>query len=153
MQSHLNEFKITAMSRVLGVSRSGFYRWRQRGGQPANWEADLVCASRGKAALLGCNERRSRFLLLARVEDKTAASFNAALIPSLRAVPPKLRQTLTLDNGPKMAGFRALESATGLRTYFFGRILRGSVAQTKAARGFCGGIFPGAAVFTGSRKR
>ncbi len=83
-----------------------------------DWEADLVCASKGKAALLSCTERKSRFLLLARGEDKTAASFNAALIPCLRAVPSKLRQTLTLDTGSAMAGFRALESATGLRTYF-----------------------------------
>ncbi|AVD71174.1 hypothetical protein CAY53_06470 [Desulfobulbus oralis] len=82
------------------------------------WGADLVCASRSKTALLSCTERKSRFLLLARVQDKTAASFNAALIPCLRAVPPKLRQTLTLDNGSEMAGFRALELATGLRTYF-----------------------------------
>ena len=34
MQKHSEEFKITSMVRVLGVSRSGFYRWRQRGGQP-----------------------------------------------------------------------------------------------------------------------
>ena len=34
MQNHANEFKIISMSRVLGVSRSGFYRWRQRGEQP-----------------------------------------------------------------------------------------------------------------------
>ncbi len=34
MQNHLSEFKITTMSRVLGVSRSGFYRFRQRAGQP-----------------------------------------------------------------------------------------------------------------------
>ena len=34
MLNHSNEFKITSMSRVLGVSRSGFYRWRQRGEQP-----------------------------------------------------------------------------------------------------------------------
>ena len=34
MQIHSGEFKITTMSRVLGVSRSGFYRFRQRAGQP-----------------------------------------------------------------------------------------------------------------------
>jgi hypothetical protein len=34
MHNHAEEFKITSMSRVLVVSRSGFYRWRQRGEQP-----------------------------------------------------------------------------------------------------------------------
>ena len=89
--------------------RPGIVAGRTRFG---DWEADLVCTSKGKAALLSCTERRSRFLLLARVQDRTAASFNAALIPCLRAVPPKLRQTLTLDNGSEMAGFRALEAQT-----------------------------------------
>ena len=35
MHNHSDEFKITSMIRVLGVSRSGFYRWRQRGKQPS----------------------------------------------------------------------------------------------------------------------
>ncbi|MDY0390471.1 MAG: IS3 family transposase [Desulfobulbus oligotrophicus] len=34
MQNCSEEFKSTSMSRVLGVSRSGFYRWRLRGEQP-----------------------------------------------------------------------------------------------------------------------
>ena len=32
IQIHSDEFKIPAMSRVPGVSRSGFYRFRQRAG-------------------------------------------------------------------------------------------------------------------------
>ncbi len=83
-----------------------------------DWEADLICASKGKAALVSCNERKSRFLLLGKVENKTAASFNKALVSSLRALPPELRQTLTLDNGAEMARFKELESSTGIRTYF-----------------------------------
>jgi len=34
MQNHTGEFKVTAMCRVLKASRSGFYRWCQRGQQP-----------------------------------------------------------------------------------------------------------------------
>ena len=83
-----------------------------------DWEADLVCASKGKAALTSCNERKSRFLLLGKVDDKKAASFNASLIPRLCEVPPTLRHTLTLDNGSEMAGFKELESATEMSTYF-----------------------------------
>ena len=53
-----------------------------------DWEGDLVCASRGKAALVSCNERKSRFLLLAKVENKTAAAFNEALVPRLCEIRP-----------------------------------------------------------------
>ena len=83
-----------------------------------DWEADLVYASKGKAALVSCNERASRFLVLAKVESKTAAAFNEALVPRLCEIPPALRQTLTLDNGSEMARFKELESATGMCTYF-----------------------------------
>ena len=83
-----------------------------------DWEADLVCASKGKAALVTCNERKSRFLVLGKVENKTAAAFNEALVPRLCEIPPGLRKTLTLDNGSEMAHFKELESATDMFTYF-----------------------------------
>ena len=83
-----------------------------------DWEGDLVSGSKGKAALLSCIERKSRFLLAAKVEDKTAASFNAALTGQLLNLPRAFRQTLTLDNGSEMARFKDLEAATGVSTYF-----------------------------------
>ena len=83
-----------------------------------DWEADLVVGSFGKAALVSCIERKSRYLLAAKVDDKTSASFNAALTEQMLAVPAALRQTLTLDNGSEMARFKALEASTGVNTYF-----------------------------------
>lgn len=35
MQAHREEFTIAALSRVLGVSRSGYYAWRARQGRPS----------------------------------------------------------------------------------------------------------------------
>jgi IS30 family transposase len=83
-----------------------------------DWEADLVAGSFGKAALVSCIERKSRYLLAAKVDDKTAASFNAALTAQLEAVPVELRHTLTLDNGSEMARFKELEAVTGVCAYF-----------------------------------
>ena len=83
-----------------------------------DWEGDLVSGSYGKAALVSCIERKSRYLLAAKVEDKTAISFNAALVGQMRTIPAELRQTLTLDNGSEMARFKDLEAAIGVTTYF-----------------------------------
>ena len=80
-------------------------------------QADLVCASRGQAALLSCKERKSRFLLLAKAQSRTAAASGEELVPHLYEIPPDLRQSLTLDNDSEMAGFRELERA-GRRMYF-----------------------------------
>ena len=46
MQNHLSAFKITTMSRVKGVSRSRFYRFRQRVGQPTKRQRQ--CMALGK---------------------------------------------------------------------------------------------------------
>lgn len=87
-------------------------------GRFGDWEADLVSGSSGKAALVSCIERKSRYLLLAKVEDKTATSFNTALSGQFLNIPAGLRKTLTLDNGSEMAQFKELETAVGLNTYF-----------------------------------
>lgn len=83
-----------------------------------DWEADLVSGSYGKAALVSCIERKSRYLLLAKVDDKKAVTFNAALAQQLLTLPAELRKTLTLDNGSEMAKFKELEAVTGIRTFF-----------------------------------
>jgi len=87
-------------------------------GRFGDWEADLVSASFGKAALVSCVERKSRYLLLAKVDDKTAVSFNTELTGQLLTIPAELRKTLTLDNGSEMAKFKELERTTGISTYF-----------------------------------
>lgn len=87
-------------------------------GRFGDWEADLVSGSSGKAALVSCIERKSRYLLLTKVEDKTATSFNTALSGQFLNIPAGLRKTLTLDNGSEMARFKELETAVGLNTYF-----------------------------------
>ncbi len=76
-------------------------------------EADFVCASKGKVALISCNQRKSRFLVLTKVESKTAAASGWALVPRLCEIAPGLRKTLTLDNGSEMAQFKEMERATG----------------------------------------
>lgn len=83
-----------------------------------DWEGDMVSGSAGKAALATCVERKSRFLLAARTDDKKAASFNAAIAAEMMGIPEEFRRTLTVDNGSEMANIKELEEATGLTTYF-----------------------------------
>ena len=87
-------------------------------GRFGDWEGDMISGSTGKAALATCVERKSRFVLAARTEDKTAASFNAAITAGMQTIPDDLRKTFTVDNGSEMANFKELEAQTGLKTYF-----------------------------------
>lgn len=83
-----------------------------------DWEGDTITGSKGKAALATCLERKSRFVMAAKTDDKTAASFNAAIAAGMMVIPGELRRTLTVDNGSEMANFKELEKTTGLKTYF-----------------------------------
>ena len=42
MRDHLGEFRLTAMSRVLGVNRSGYYAWAGNSGGPRRGEVDRL---------------------------------------------------------------------------------------------------------------
>lgn len=104
-----------------------------RCGRSIHADKDSVGA-RGQGSAGSCKERKSRFPLLARAQNKRASG--EALLPCLRELPPLLRQSLTLDNGSKMAGFRELERASDLLTYLCRPIHPGSAAPKGMAMPF-----------------
>ena len=83
-----------------------------------DWEGDTVSGRVGTTALVTHVERRSRYLLAAKVPDKKAATFTTCSSDLLGAVPAALRRTLTLDNGSEGAGYRDIEHRTGVTIYF-----------------------------------
>ena len=72
----------------------------------------------GKGAIVTCRERKSRYLAAGKVDNKSAAQFNAALDQAVAHAPASLRSTLTLDNGSEMARFKEMEQATGYQVFF-----------------------------------
>ena len=67
--------------------------------EPGHWEADLMHFSGQRAALLTCIERKSRFLLTTKLEDKKSETTIDALSDLLHIMPAKQHKTMTLDNG------------------------------------------------------
>ena len=63
-------------------------------------------------------ERTTRLVLLAKMEDATAASALAGFTAKLNSIAAPLRQSLTYDQGKEMTRHRELTAATGLRVYF-----------------------------------
>jgi len=59
MRNHLSEFKITSVSRVLGVSRSGFYRFRQRAGQPTKRQQQRMALDKLVAEAFAARKMRA----------------------------------------------------------------------------------------------
>jgi len=101
--------------RVSIVQRPAVVQTRHRFG---DWEGDTVYGRRTRICLLTQVERKSRYLLAAKVSDRRAHSVAACKIAQFAAVPKRWRRTLTLDNGKEFAAFKQVEKATGLRVFF-----------------------------------
>jgi IS30 family transposase len=70
------------------------YRIDQRN-QAGHWEVDTVVSRQSKVCVAVLVERKSRFYLVIRIKDKTAAAMHNAVIEALSGLPRSLRRTLT----------------------------------------------------------
>ncbi len=84
---------------------------------PGHWETDLIVGS-GQAALQVLVERKTRFVRLRKIPNKSAQASFEALSALLAPVHPSLRQTITYDNGPENVLHVHLNQRLGLRSYF-----------------------------------
>ena len=85
---------------------------------PGHWEGDLIKGAGNKSAVGVLVERTSRLVLLARMQDATAATALAAFTAKLQSIAAPLRTSLTYDQGKEMARHAELTAQTGVRVYF-----------------------------------
>jgi transposase, IS30 family len=85
---------------------------------PGHWEGDFIKGAGNKSSVGVLVERSSRLVLLARMEDATAASALAGFTVKLNSIAAPMRQSLTYDQGKEMARHADLAAATGVRVYF-----------------------------------
>jgi IS30 family transposase len=90
----------------------------ERRHQYGHWEGDSLISRKSKAALNSLTERKSRLLLLTKIDRKGAAETNRAIIKRLQKLPVKARRSLTLDNGTENAKHEKLTVRLGIKCYF-----------------------------------
>jgi len=84
-----------------------------------DWETDTMLGRREKGAAVSVQrERRSGFVRLTRVADKSACETQRAIVGTLGELPASLRRTLTYDNGTENVLHVAVAATLGLQTYF-----------------------------------
>lgn len=83
-----------------------------------DWEGDTVLGTRRHSALVTHVERKSGYLLSAKIEARQSEAVNRASYELFQSIPPKLRRTLTLDNGKEFAGYEDLSRWIGMAIYF-----------------------------------
>lgn len=76
-----------------------------------HWETDNLGGKvSDQQTVSGTAERKSRYTSLALLKDKTSLTKMRRLKSKLSKLPPQLRQTLTIDNGPENAKHQLLKT-------------------------------------------
>ena len=78
----------------------------------------LSQGARGSGAIASHVERKSRYLVAAKLGDKAANTMTLASAGAFDRIQKNMRKTLTVDNGKEFAQFKQLEKLTGFCIYF-----------------------------------
>jgi len=84
---------------------------------PGHWEGDLIEGSKGTfiATLV---ERHSRYVMLAKVKNRTTDEVINALIKQSKKMPTELYKSLTWDRGSELTNHKEFTLATDIKVYF-----------------------------------
>ena len=84
---------------------------------PGHWEGDLIAGSKNSyiATLV---ERKTRYVMLAKVHNKDTQSVVSALIKQSKQLPSELYKSLTWDRGKELADHKRFSLATNIKVYF-----------------------------------
>ncbi len=84
---------------------------------PGHWEGDLIAGS-NNSYIATLVERHSRYVMLAKVEDRRTDTVIDALIKQSRKLPSELYKSLTWDRGTELAAHESFTLATDIQVYF-----------------------------------
>lgn len=102
---------------------------------PGHWEGDLIKGAGNRSAVGTLVERKSRYLLLVRLDDASAESVLAGFTRRFRHVPACVRKSLTYDQGSEMAKHAELAQRVKLNIYFCDPHSPGQRASNENANG------------------
>ncbi len=82
-----------------------------------HWEIDTVMGAGSKDCVVSLVERKTGFLLIGKLEDRTTASLNRSVIGIIRRHGGRF-ETITSDNGTEFHDYRRIEARTKALFYF-----------------------------------
>ena len=83
-----------------------------------DWESDTI-EGKGKKGYIATHvERKSRYLVAAKLPNKKAETFNRKTVRAFRGVPKKFLKTITADNGKEFAWHEKLAAKLEMEIYF-----------------------------------
>jgi IS30 family transposase len=83
-----------------------------------DWEGDTVESINHRPGVNTLVERKTGYLFVTRLKDKTGLSTSHAVEKRMKEVPPSKKKTITVDNGPENRDWEMIERTTGVDVYF-----------------------------------
>jgi len=83
-----------------------------------DWESDSMEGGKSKGGLATHVERKSRYLVAGKLQDKQSDTFMSVSASLFEHFHPTLIKTFTVDNGSEFSKFKMLEKATKSKVYF-----------------------------------
>ncbi len=84
---------------------------------PGHWEGDLLSGPKNSYTVT-LVERHTRYVMLAKVADKSTQTVVSALIKQAKRLPSELIKSLTWDQGKELTDHRRFSLATDIDVYF-----------------------------------
>jgi IS30 family transposase len=84
---------------------------------PGHWEGDLLIGS-NNSAIATLVERRSRFTVLCKIQNRSALIVVQALTEQMKKLQPQVLKSLTWDRGQELSAHKAFSIATDMDVYF-----------------------------------
>lgn len=83
-----------------------------------HWEGDLLIGTKQKSCIGSIVERKSRYALLVKLNNRKSKTVCNAFAKKLNKQPLLFRKTMTYDNGKEMAEHKLITKQTGIDIYF-----------------------------------
>ena len=83
-----------------------------------DWEGDTIVGARRSGAMVSLVERRTGYVVLAKVQQLLSTTVERTIRRRLRPLPKSQRRSITFDNGSEFAQHARLAKALGLEVYF-----------------------------------
>lgn len=84
---------------------------------PGHWEGDLI-QGKNNSFIATLVERHSRYVMLAKLENKNTQTVISALIKQSKKLPNELYKSLTWDRGSELTAHKRFTMVTNIQVYF-----------------------------------